>query len=90
MKFNQYTWNLYKQSPDGQKAIKEFEEANEKMTEYDLFTKYNPYSAQFFSEDYFLDTCGLFWSVIFEEAKRNRKYRGSPKVLHLTYFIRNL
>ena len=69
MKFNQYTWNLYKQSPDGQKAIKEFEEANEKMTEYDLFTKYNPYSAQFFSEDYFLDTCGLFWSVIFEEAK---------------------
>ena len=37
MKFNQYTWNLYKQSPDGQKAIKEFEEANEKMTEYDLF-----------------------------------------------------
>lgn len=38
MKFNQYTWNLYKQSPDGQKAIKEFEEANEKMTEYDLFT----------------------------------------------------
>ena len=27
MKFNQYTWNLYKQSSDGQKAIKEFEEA---------------------------------------------------------------
>lgn len=69
MKFNQYTWNLYKQSPDGQNAIKEFEEANENMTEYDLFSKYNPYSAQFFSEDYFLDTCGLFWSVIFEEAK---------------------
>ena len=32
MKFNQYTWNLYKQSSDGQKAIKDFEEANEKMT----------------------------------------------------------
>lgn len=27
MKFNQYTWNLYKQSPEGQKVIKEFEEA---------------------------------------------------------------
>ena len=27
MKFNQYTWNLYKQSSDGQKAIKEFEES---------------------------------------------------------------
>lgn len=26
MQFNKYTWNLYKQSPDGQKAIKEFEE----------------------------------------------------------------
>ena len=38
MKFNQYTWNLYKQSSDGQKAIKEFEEANEKMTEYELFS----------------------------------------------------
>lgn len=30
MKFNHYTWNLYKQSPIGQKAIKEFKEANEK------------------------------------------------------------
>lgn len=53
MKFNQYTWNLYKQSSDGQKAIKEFEEANEKMTEYELFSKYNPNSAHFLSEDYF-------------------------------------
>lgn len=68
MKFNTYTWNLYKQSLEGQKAIKEFEEANEKMTEYELFTKYNPYSAQFISEEFFLDTCGLFWSVIFDEA----------------------
>lgn len=25
MKFNHYTWNLYKQFPIGQKAIKEFE-----------------------------------------------------------------
>ena len=48
MKFNQYTWNLYKQSSDGQKAIKEFEEANEKMTEYELFSKYNPNSAHVF------------------------------------------
>lgn len=79
MKFNQYTWNLYKQSPAGQKAIREFEEANENMTEYDLFTKYNPYSAQFFSEDYFLDTCGLFWSVIFEEAKEIENIEEAKK-----------
>lgn len=69
MNFNQYTWNLYKQAPDGQKAIKEFEEANENMAEYELFSKYNPYSAQFFSEDYFLNTCDLFWTVTFEDAK---------------------
>mgnify|MGYP007003609088 CR=1 FL=1 len=32
MKFNQYTWNLYKQSSDGQKAIKEFEEPSNNDT----------------------------------------------------------
>lgn len=42
MKFNQYTWNLYKQSSDGQKAIKEFEEASENLSEFDLMFKYNP------------------------------------------------
>lgn len=42
MKFNQYTWNLYKQSPEGQKAIKEFEKASENLSEFDLMFKYNP------------------------------------------------
>lgn len=42
MKFNQYTWNLYKQSPDGQKAIKEFEEASSDVSEIDIVFKYNP------------------------------------------------
>lgn len=42
MKFNQYTWNLYKQSLDGQKAIKEFEEASNDDTMIDLVFKYNP------------------------------------------------
>lgn len=41
MKFNQYTWNLYKQSPDGQKAIKEFEDAAENVAEIDLVFKHN-------------------------------------------------
>ncbi len=42
MKFNQYTWNLYKQSSDGQKVIKEFEEASSNASEIDLVIKYNP------------------------------------------------
>lgn len=42
MRFNQYTWNLYKQSPEGQKAIKEFEKASENLSEFDLMFKYNP------------------------------------------------
>lgn len=42
MKFSQYTWNLYKQSPDGQNAIKEFEDASENESEFDLMFKYNP------------------------------------------------
>lgn len=42
MKFNQYTWDLYKQSPEGQKAIKDFEEASDDVSEIDLVFKYNP------------------------------------------------
>lgn len=42
MNFSQYTWNLYKQSPDGQNAIKEFEDASENESEFDLMFKYNP------------------------------------------------
>lgn len=42
MKFSQYTWNLYKQSSDGQKAIKEFKEASSDVSEIDLVFKYNP------------------------------------------------
>ena len=41
MKFNQYTWNLYKQSSDGQKAIKEFEEPSNNDTMMDLVFKYS-------------------------------------------------
>lgn len=70
MEFNQYTWDLYKQSLDGQKAIKEFEEANKEMTEYDLFSKYNPYSAQFFSEQNFTEACDVIWLAAFEKAKK--------------------
>ena len=79
MKFNQYTWNLYKQSSDGQKAIKEFEEANEKMTEYELFSKYNPNSAHFLSEDYFLETCDLFWACSFDSAEKPENHESAKR-----------
>lgn len=79
MKFNQYTWNLYKQSSDGQKAIKEFEEANEKMTEYELFSKYNPNSARFLSEDYFVETCDLFWACSFDSAEKPENHESAKQ-----------
>ena len=51
MKFNQYTWNLYKQSSDGQKAIKEFEELSNNDTMMDLVFKYNPRMKLWFNDD---------------------------------------
>lgn len=42
MKFSQYTWNLYKHSSEGQKAIQEFEEASNNVSEIELVFKYNP------------------------------------------------
>lgn len=51
MKFNQYTWNLYKQSPDGQKAIREFEE----IGGYPLLQKHSPYYARFTPESLYND-----------------------------------
>lgn len=51
MNFNQYTWNLYKQSPIGQKAIKEFEEADG----YTLLQKHTPYYARFIPEGLYND-----------------------------------
>lgn len=51
MKFNQYTWNLYKKSPEGQKAIKEFEEASSDVSEIDIVFKYNPRMKLWFDDD---------------------------------------
>ena len=66
MKFNQYTWDLYKQSSGGQKAIKEFEEARESILEYDLTCKYNPYLTNLLDKEQFADTCGTLWYYAFQ------------------------
>lgn len=50
MKFNSYIWSLYKQSSEGQKTIKLFEEADG----YTLFEKYCPH-AYFIKEDLYKD-----------------------------------
>lgn len=51
MKFNQYTWNLYKKSPEGQKTIKEFEA----IDGYSLLQKYTPYYAKITPEGLYND-----------------------------------
>lgn len=65
MKFSQYTWNLYKQSLDGQKAIKEFEEASSDVSEIDIVFKYNPRMKLWFDDDKsrqsISDTCEGLW-----------------------------
>lgn len=65
MKFNQYTWNLYKQSIDGQKVIKEFEEASNDASEIDLVFKYNPRMKLWFDDDKsrlsISDLCETLW-----------------------------
>lgn len=66
MKFSQYIWGLYKQSTDGQKVINEFRNANREMLEYEFLRKYNPYSSQFYDQDFFLDTCDDLWELAFE------------------------
>lgn len=42
MKFNQYIWNLYKTSPDGQKAIERFSETRDFSQDLLLFERYCP------------------------------------------------
>lgn len=48
MKFNPYTWNLYKHSPEGKDMIKFFSEA----TGYALFKKYCPHAVFHTEEEY--------------------------------------
>lgn len=62
MKFSQYTWNLYKQSSDGKKAIKEFENAFENMSEIDLLCKYNPSISNEFNKEKLADIFETLWA----------------------------
>lgn len=61
MKFNQYTWNLYKQSTDGQKAISSFSDRKEWIEEERLIEKYNPRIKESFNEGIVCDILEDFW-----------------------------
>lgn len=61
MKFSQYTWNLYKQSPEGKLTIQEFEDAPENAEVYDLISKYNPTEIEFIEKELFENTCEILW-----------------------------
>ncbi|MEL5895874.1 type I restriction endonuclease subunit R [Bacteroides sp. GD17] len=81
MKFEQYTWNLYKQLPDGQKVIKEFADAAENMSEYDLFVKYNSAFAKFISESDFKEACEAIFCYGISEY-RNPNNAQEAKALY--------
>ena len=61
MKFNQYTWNLYKNSPEGKAAISEFLERKDWIDEIRLIQKYNPIFGEQINEDIACNIIEAFW-----------------------------
>lgn len=51
MKFNQYAWNLYKNSPEGKEAISAFLDRKEWIDEVRLIQKYNPRQGELMNEE---------------------------------------
>nr|DAT21598.1 MAG TPA: type I site-specific restriction-modification system protein [Caudoviricetes sp.] len=67
MKFNQYTWDLYKQTDVGKKTISLFENAAHDISIYELVSKYNPMEAKFSDKDSMEDCCELLWELAIEQ-----------------------
>lgn len=61
MKFNQYTWNLYKNSPEGKATILAFLDRNEWMDEIHLIQKYNPRQGERMDVEMACDIIEDFW-----------------------------
>lgn len=61
MKFNQYLWNLYKNSPDGKSAISAFSDRKEWIEEERLFEKYNPKIKDGFNSEIICNILEDFW-----------------------------
>lgn len=67
MKFNQYTWDLYKQTDVGKKTISLFENAAHDISIYELVSKYNPMETKFSDKDSMEDCCELLWELAIEK-----------------------
>lgn len=61
MKFNQYLWNLYKNSPEGKSAISAFSDRKEWIEEERLFEKYNPKIKDGFNSEMICGILEGFW-----------------------------
>lgn len=61
MKFNQYLWNLYKNSSEGKSAIAAFSDRKEWMEEERLFEKYNPKIKNGFNSEMICGILEDFW-----------------------------
>lgn len=61
MKFNQYLWNLYKNSSEGKSAISEFSNRKEWIEEERLFEKYNPKIKNGFNSEMICGILEDFW-----------------------------
>lgn len=77
MKFNQYIWSLYKNSPEGQQAIEKFEESSNNATMMDLVFKYNP-RIKFWldnteARDLIADFCESMWCYNIEESPNKER-----------------
>lgn len=61
MKFNQYTWNLYKNSPEGKSIISNFLVRKEWIEEEALLEKYNPRLKESFNTEIICAILEDFW-----------------------------
>lgn len=61
MEFNQYTWNLYKNSPDGKTAISSFLDRKEWIEEELILERYNPRLNESFNKKIICEILESLW-----------------------------
>ena len=61
MKFNQYLWNLYKNSPEGKAVISSFSDRKEWIDEEQLLERYNPSIKDNFNKEIICEILEDFW-----------------------------
>ena len=61
MRFNQYTWNLYKNSPEGEATISSFSDRKEWIEKEQILEKYNPRLKDSFNKDTICNILECFW-----------------------------